>query len=203
MTDSLLSNDPVTWLDQMGDLIGLSIYQGISIVLLLVMAAAFGALFSNIRKANHLNEKIEKLQHDLLFINSGTKGMGKQLLAMEKEIRCQKETCSSVPNNTEAEKKHTHTKVTPLHTCSGPSSVSNNSAPVKSSNEKTHFADVMNAQQEDDAGVDYDEVKNLLAQGFDIQHVIKQSRLSHAEVSLISTLHHNAGDSTPSQTLHR
>lgn len=216
MSDALFLNYPVELLNQVSVLLGLTANQTMACILVLSMAVAFLALFTGLRKAKRLHDRIEKLQHDLLVTNSGAKGMGQQLIAMEKEILSQKGVSSQLSVDVRDKDAHSnrHAKVTPLRA----KNVTNHKAPntesrsvnkpshsvdagVPENNKAAHFSSLMNAQKEDDSDVAYDEVKDLLDQGFDMNHVIKKSGLSHAEVSLIRALHHKSPSNTHSHTL--
>lgn len=130
---------------------------------LLLGASLLCIVLRSYRKSALLNKKIDRLQHDLLVANNTAIGMGQQLLSLEKKI--------SSPNKT-----HPHT------------------AKYPGKQAKLTVVDTIKSSDSIDQTVDtrddkvYEKSRQLLAQGYDIEEVIKQSGLSYSEVSLMKAL---------------
>lgn len=117
-------------------------------------------LWQSRRRMNRLQQQLARVQHDLLVANSSAIGMGQQLLALEKKGQVSRK--KSVPLAAEKPVKLTVVD-TPVH----PSAHTYSSMP---SNEI------------------YETSRQLLAEGVDIEEVIKRSGLSYSEVSLMKSL---------------
>jgi hypothetical protein len=119
------------------------------------------------RKSARVHKKLERLQHDLLVANSSAIGMGQQLLALEKKLHAQSNNAQ-----TPASKK---TPNSPIQL----TVVDNKTA-----------TQAVNSTADDEVSDDaiYETSRQLLAQGVDIEEVIKRSGLSYSEVSLMQSL---------------
>jgi hypothetical protein len=129
------------------------------------------------RKTVNLHKKMERLQRDLLVSNHSAIGMGQQLLSLEKQLqkaRTPPYTQQSTPASTVA----STAEKTVLTVVSSTPSINNASA--------NHHAPLFT--DDDNEDVIYEKSRKLLAQGYDIQEVIKQSGLSYSEVSLMKAL---------------
>jgi hypothetical protein len=145
---------------------------GITEARLLSMIFACGAVLAlsivwlSHRKTNALTRKMDRLQHDLRVANSSAIGMGQQLLSLEKKLHSQKQAAQKQDIQQTAKEKSVKLTVVDKHQAS-----------QSLANDTDLPADAV-----------YEKSRQLLAQGVDIKEVIKQSGLSHSEVSLMKTL---------------
>lgn len=154
--------------------LGISSAYIVMAVVLFVVCLAMAFFWRSHKKAISLQKKLERLQHDLLVANSSAIGMGQKLLALEKQLYSEgavNPANSTLDRNVGAERieptdKKVHLKVIDNTTLNQASS---------------HPNDLPN-----DAV--YEQTRLLLAQGIDIQEVIKRSGLSYSEVSLMQSL---------------
>lgn len=113
------------------------------------------------RKTRLLHQQLERLQYDFLVANRSAIGMGQQILALEKQLY--------------QPQQHSNDTKSVRHTRK-PETVGNLSL-VRD-----------NASHDDSKNDVYEKSRQLLAQGHDIQQVIKASGLSYSEVSLMKAL---------------
>lgn len=135
-----------------------SLWGGLSLLLCL-------ALYKMYRRSVHLKEQIERLQNDHRVANSSLIGMGQQILALEKRL-------PATPSSFEKPVKLTVVENPPNQQTSQ-TDISVNSG-YANTTESTDNA--------------YETSRQLLAQGADIEEVIKRSGLSYSEVSLMKSL---------------
>lgn len=184
---------------------------GITVVLLVVSAY---------RKTRKLNQKLERLQHELHIANSSAIGMGQQLLALEKKILKQNQVNNNVHQHQRVleqqarklEEQHDNVavmtprnNVTDNHFPESHSPEKNNTASMVEDNQPTHkqthkkttasstHAEIV--EDLDDNTQAYQQAKQWLAQGYDVAYVVKKSGLSQAEVSLMHALQKRAASS--------
>ncbi|MFT5118914.1 MAG: hypothetical protein ACI9NY_002456 [Kiritimatiellia bacterium] len=146
-------------------------WSGITEAQLLPMIFACGAvlalsiLWLSHRRTSALSRNMDRLQHDLRVANSSAIGMGQQLLCLEKKLHGQKQKVQQISQE-KANEKSVKLTVVDKHQSS------------------QRFANDIDLP----ADAVYEKSRQLLAQGADIQEVIKQSGLSYSEVSLMKTL---------------
>ena len=198
------ANELLTQLSTWTGLPPLSIGQ---LTLVIGSALILTLFISGYRKTRKLQQRMERLQHELQIANSSAMGMGQQLLALEKKILRQSQVNNNLHEHQQSLEKQArklqdsgYQKVSSIASRTA-ASVAPPSAPMSTSmpKENQHPLPV------DDLSLDnmqsYDQAKQWLSQGYDVAYVMKKSGLSQAEVSLMHALQNNADSKT--DNIHR
>ena len=143
----------------LSDFLGLENEMTVTVIAVTVCLLFLGLWWRSHHRLKHLQQQIDRLQHDFLVANSSAIGMGQQLMSLEK--KWQTPVQSHAPLATEKP-----VKLTVVNT------------PVSS-------GDTFEGMPSNEV---YETSRQLLAQGVDIHDVIKRSGLSYSEVSLMQSL---------------
>ena len=130
-------------------------------------------LLLNIRRARKLAKQLSRVQQDLTRSTSSVINIGQQLLSLEKKF-----------NKLNLSETASHT-VNTLPTSA--SNVVRSSASTRGHNflSPTNPTDSLSR---DDTSSIYDQARDYLSEGYDVESVARRCSLSHAEVSLLKAL---------------
>jgi len=187
-----------------------------SIVLGLSLLACFVSLFVLLRghqRTQTLNEKLQRLEHELRVANGSAIGMGQQLISFEKQLNQQQDISASQVQYKEPlarnerplardeqplarNKKPLARDEQPLAKHEEPLTQYKEPSQYKKSPSEQKKPFVHNQKQTEtfqknndvDAQSVYDQARKSLSKGVDVGDVAKQCGLSFAEVSLLKSL---------------
>lgn len=175
---------------------------GIGIIILI-------SLFVIQRKLSRVTRQYERLQHEFLVANNSAIGLGKQVLLLEKKVYELTSNPHVDQTNNSANVSSTTAPFTVVsndivsNMGKSASERSNNSSNNSTANNTSHKTAVRSAAFNEEIDINsamrndlttavddavYEKSRQLLAQGHDIEDVIKQSGLSYSEVSLMKAL---------------
>ena len=168
----------------MNQWLGWTSQQTSTVLMVSASLLVLAAIVIGQRRNRKLNQRVERLQRDLLVANNSAIGMGQQLLALEKKMISQHQASHNI---------HSHAdQLAQKSAAIAEKALSENTSNLKHR---------LNGQvEEEDETPAYELAKQWLSQGADIQQVIKKTGLSHAEVSLIKALQKQQKPSPPSSS---